>query len=350
TTISPRNTRPTPVYPSNSGSSGGTTIIVVPNNSSSSDREYIAPETNSDYTTPETNSDYTTPNTNSDYTTPNTNSDYTTPNTNSDYTTPDTNSDYTTPNTNSDYTTPNTNSDSQNSNWVANLLVFGLFLILGLITFSVFFFILKSLMSSNSNNNTVANAVANERDNDIVTISKLQVALLATATGVQTELSQLSLNVDTETEAGLMELLQESALILLRKSDHWSHVSSSSESINIENAETAFNRISLSERSKFSHESLVNVSGRISTRTINSSSANLGSYLVVTLLAGTADDQPLFGEIRTVNELKAALEKLAAMRSDYLMKFELLWTPQTEGESLSSDEMLSEYAAMYQLV
>ncbi|MEC4893188.1 MAG: DUF1517 domain-containing protein [Oscillatoria sp. PMC 1050.18] len=283
---SPGNTRPTTVSPRNSGSSGGNTTIVVPNNSSSSDRRSTSAAIY-----------------------------------------------------------------SQNSNWVANLFLFGLFLIFGLITFAVFFFILKALMSSNNNNNTVANAIETERDNDIVTISKLQIALLATATGVQTELSQLSLNADTETETGLVELLQESALVLLRNSDRWSHVSSSSESINIENAESAFNKISLSERSKFSHESLVNVSGRISSRTTtNSNNVDLGSYLVVTLLAGTADDKPLFGEIRSVDELKEALEKLASVRSDYLMKFELLWTPQAEGESLTYDEMLSEYAAMYQLV
>ncbi|MBZ8178947.1 DUF1517 domain-containing protein [Oscillatoria salina] len=283
---SPGNTRPTTVSPRNSGSSGGNTTIVVPNNSSSSDRRSTSAATY-----------------------------------------------------------------SQNSNWVANLFLFGLFLIFGLITFAVFFFILKALMSSNNNNNTVANAIETERDNDIVTISKLQIALLATATGVQTELSLLSLNADTETETGLVELLQESALVLLRNSDRWSHVSSSSESINIENAESAFNKISLSERSKFSHESLVNVSGRISSRTTtNSNNVDLGSCLVVTLLAGTADDKPLFGEIRSVDELKEALEKLASVRSDYLMKFELLWTPQAEGESLTYDEMLSEYAAMYQLV
>ncbi len=64
---------------------------------------------------------------------------------------------------------------------------------------------------------------------------------------------------------------------------------------------------------------------------------------------GTADDNPLFKEIHTREELQAALQKVASIRSDYLMVFELLWSPQSETDSLTYDELLTEYTDMIQL-
>jgi uncharacterized membrane protein len=70
---------------------------------------------------------------------------------------------------------------------------------------------------------------------------------------------------------------------------------------------------------------------------------------VVTLLVGTADDQPLFKEVRSPEALKEALETVASVPSDYLMKFELLWSPQVEEDSLTYDELLTEYTDMVQI-
>lgn len=54
----------------------------------------------------------------------------------------------------------------------------------------------------------------------MVTISKLQVALLADAKQVQIELSELSLDTDTNSHEEIMNLLQESCLVLLRNADN----------------------------------------------------------------------------------------------------------------------------------
>ncbi len=37
------------------------------------------------------------------------------------------------------------------------------------------------------------------------------------------------------------------------------------------------------------------------------------------------------------------------MRSDYLMMFELIWSPQVETDSLTYDELLTEYTNMAQI-
>jgi uncharacterized membrane protein len=47
--------------------------------------------------------------------------------------------------------------------------------------------------------------------------------------------------------------------------------------------------------------------------------------------------------------LKEALEKVASVRPDYLMTFELLWSPQVEADSLTYDELLTEYTDMLQI-
>lgn len=212
------------------------------------------------------------------------------------------------------------------------------------------FLMFGSLLQTSRGSRAIATS-ADELENDTVTVSKLQVALLAQTKGLQSDLSQLTLNVDTATPEGLLELLQESALILLRNSENWSHVLASSESIHIDSAEAAFNQLSIKERSKFSAETLTNVRGSIQRKAavIPGLEEGPGAYIVVTLIVGTANDNPLFKDVRSADALKEALEKVASLPSDYLMKFELMWSPQVEEDSLTYDELLTEYTDMVQI-
>ncbi len=209
----------------------------------------------------------------------------------------------------------------------------------------------KKQAISSSSTETYASTGNRELDNNIVTISKIQVGLLAQARSIQTQLSQLSLNIDTDTPEGLSELLQESALALLRMPENWTHVSATSKTVRSrDEAEAIFNQFSIEERGKFSGETLTNVNGKVRQMQADSNSdSEPGSYIVVTLLIGTEDDRPLFGNVYSTNELKQALERIASTPPEYLSKFELLWTPQVETESLTYDEMLSEYAGLMQI-
>ncbi|MGB5961879.1 MAG: DUF1517 domain-containing protein [Coleofasciculaceae cyanobacterium] len=188
----------------------------------------------------------------------------------------------------------------------------------------------------------------NELENDIVTISKLQVALKSSAASLQSELSQLTLEADTETTAGLKKLLEDTVVALLRNTD-WTHVFGSSETIsNREAAETVFNRLSIEERSKFSAETLTNVDGKIRQRELIEPEKNEdgAAYIVVTLLIGTADDRPLFASIDTAEEMQETLKQVAAMQLDYLMVFELLWSPQVDTDTLTEAELAKEYGEL----
>jgi len=192
---------------------------------------------------------------------------------------------------------------------------------------------------------------AGELYNDILTVSKIQVALLAQARATQSELNKMSLAIDTSTQEGLLQLLQEAVLALLRTPENWTHALGQSETVrNPTEAEALFNKLSITERSKFSVETLTNVGGKVNRQTFSPDpKEDPASYIVVTLLLGTAHDNPLFGRIHTVEELKEVLERLASMPSEYLMVFELLWSPQEETDSLTYDELLTEYSDMVQI-
>lgn len=188
----------------------------------------------------------------------------------------------------------------------------------------------------------------NELENDIVTVSTLQIALTAQAGTIQSKLSQLSLTANTQTQEGLMQLLQASVQALLENAQYWTYVLGSSETVSSrEEAETVFNKLSLQERSKFTAETLSNVDGKIIQQQVElDPDEGLPAYIVVTLLIGTADDQPLFKNLTSAQAVKQALEKVTAISLDYLMVFELLWSPQTETDALTQEELLSEYRDM----
>jgi uncharacterized membrane protein len=197
----------------------------------------------------------------------------------------------------------------------------------------------------------------NELTNDIVTVSQLQVALRADGYGVQTRLTELGENADTSTPEGLFELLQQVAKLLLERSSHWTHVLASSETVySREEAETLFTQRSIQERSKFKVETFSNVDGVIREQPVSSEPTatdaaprNSGSnrahktYTVVTLLLGTADDQPLFGEIYTTSVLRDVLQDVSMMRAPYLLAFELLWTPQSANDVLGEADLAADY-------
>lgn len=187
-----------------------------------------------------------------------------------------------------------------------------------------------------------------EIDNKFVTVSQIQVALLAQAKSIQNQLSAVSLSIDPSTSEGLTQLLQESTLALLRSPENWQYVLASSQKCDRDRAEAIFNQLSIQQRSKFSAETLVNVAGRRSKQE-QVTSSDAAEYIIVTLLIGTAHDKPLFDTIRTTEALTQALETIAAIDPEYLLKFELLWTPQSETDSLTYVELLSEYADMVPL-
>ncbi|NDJ15877.1 DUF1517 domain-containing protein [Myxacorys almedinensis] len=194
-------------------------------------------------------------------------------------------------------------------------------------------------------------AGSTELTNDIVTVSKIQVALLAQGKAIQTQLAKIVETADLDTPEGRQHHVQEAALALLRMPENWSHVQAASETVkSLNEGETLFEKWSILERTKYTEETLTNVGGTITRKDYSiNPEKDPASYIVVTLLVGTADDQPLFQEVRTSEALKEVLTKISSLSPDYLMIFEVLWTPQAEGDSLTYDELLTEYSDMLQI-
>ncbi|WP_088890148.1 DUF1517 domain-containing protein [Leptolyngbya ohadii] len=189
-------------------------------------------------------------------------------------------------------------------------------------------------------------------DTTSVTVAKVQVGLLAQARDLQVDLNRIATNADTGSSEGLTQVLQESTLALLRHPEFWVYASSNAQQASLQAAENKFNQLSLAERSKFAEETLSNVNRQLRQATLRQQLPEAGGsldmvrdpgeYIVATILVATVGRLPL-PTINTTQDLRQALSVLGSVSSDRLLALEVLWTPQAEGDTLSSDEMIAEY-------
>ncbi|MEA5618963.1 DUF1517 domain-containing protein [Cronbergia sp. UHCC 0137] len=223
----------------------------------------------------------------------------------------------------------------------------------GLFGILIFFAIANFLMQ------TFRRVAGNENQveygsNPAVSVNRLQVGLLAQARDLQPELNELAASSDTNTPEGRAEILQEVSLALLRHPEYWVYAGSSSEQGKLNAAESQFNRLSLAERSKFSQETLTNVNNQLRSATRQEAlpaeldnptrliSGGPGEYIIVTLLAATLGKFQL-PPVNTIEDLRQALRQIGSIPSEQLLAFEVLWTPQAEGDTLTSDDLFAEY-------
>ncbi len=201
--------------------------------------------------------------------------------------------------------------------------------------------------------------VGSDGDNDVpgysnpkISVGRVQVGLLEGARGLQKELNELGLSADTGSAVGRAQVLQESTLALLRHPEYWVYGAAQSQQTALEAAEAKFNQLALSERSKFTEETLSNVNNQLRQGTTNASLTGSGGqlstteapgeYIVVTILVGTEGKLEL-PKINSSDDLRQALRQIGGISSDRLLAVELLWTPQAEGDTLTSDDLMAGY-------
>ncbi|MEM9542620.1 MAG: DUF1517 domain-containing protein [Cyanobacteria bacterium P01_E01_bin.42] len=188
--------------------------------------------------------------------------------------------------------------------------------------------------------------------NTKVSVGKVQVGLLAEARNLKADLDRLGRSADTGTSSGRANVLQEVSLALLRHPEYWVYGATVCQTTELETAEAKFNQLALSERSKFSAETLSNVDRQVQSSKMSISSAvddlakqiraEAGEYIIVTLLVGVEGKLAL-PKINSSDDLTQALNTVGGMGSDRLLALEILWTPQAEGDTLSADDILAEY-------
>jgi uncharacterized membrane protein len=227
----------------------------------------------------------------------------------------------------------------------------------GLFTILIFLAIANFLLQSFRRTRTDEGDVEYS-DNPPVTVTRLQVGLLANARSLQAELDRIAETADTNSTEGRAEVLQETSLALLRHPEFWVYAGGSSQQARLASAEAQFNRLALAERSKFTEETLSNVNNQLkaasSKGTLPAGGGQLdnptrlitegpGEYVIVTLLAATLGNMQL-PAINSADDLRQALRQIGGLPSDKLLAIEVLWTPQAEGDTLTSDDLLAEYA------
>ena len=185
-----------------------------------------------------------------------------------------------------------------------------------------------------------------------VTVAKIQVGLLSSARSLQQELTRLALESDTSSGEGVATVTRETAISLMRHPEYWVYVSSANENTKFALAEQKFNSLVMSERSKLNEEVLSNVSGRVLQGKTASSLPSAGSldleapseYIVVTLLLAVAGDSlSKLPPLRSTADLQSALSAIGSVPADNLLAVEVLWEPQSEDYTLTTDEVLTIY-------
>lgn len=220
--------------------------------------------------------------------------------------------------------------------------IFGLLLFIGLANFLV------RTLGSLANGEEGSSEGYSSSSNPRVSLAKLQVGLLADARSLQADLNRIAETADTGTSEGLAQLLQETALSLLRHPDYWVYATADQKQTRLLSAEQEFNRFTLAERSKFTEESLSNVNNRLQHSPVKAELegtdelAQPGEYIVATLVVA-AYGQINLPQVQSSQDLRRCLSQLGAIGSDQLIAVEVLWTPQRTGETLTADEMLAEY-------
>ncbi len=188
-------------------------------------------------------------------------------------------------------------------------------------------------------------------NNSKVSVGRVQVGLLEGARGLQKELDELARAADTGSAAGRAQVLQESSLALLRHPEYWVYGAAESGQTALESAEARFNQLTLAERSKFTEETLSNVNNALregTSRTALGAAGELaiteapGEYIIVTIVVGTEGKLEL-PKINSSDDLRQALRQIGGISSDRLLAVEILWTPQAEGDTLTSDDVMAAY-------
>jgi len=175
-----------------------------------------------------------------------------------------------------------------------------------------------------------------------VAVAQLQVGLLASARELQRDLRTLAGQADTRTNIGLQRVLQESTLALLRHPDLWVYANAEVGQVPFAAAESTFNRLSMTERSKLRSELTSNVAGSVSQAAAAGESDATSDYIAVTLLVASRGRIPL-KPVSGSEELREALRLLGSVPSDQLLALEVIWQPEGAGEVLSADELITAY-------
>jgi uncharacterized membrane protein len=176
-------------------------------------------------------------------------------------------------------------------------------------------------------------------------VYKVQLGLGRSGRGVQKRLEEFATTGDTASEAGLAELLRQTALELMREKDAIRYaLVEPGGPYSLTNGEAKLNGSAMAERSRFQVERVRGTDGQV--RRSNAGST-VGSealeFLVVTVLVATR--QPLSGlqKVEDRAGLDGVLGELGAVPASNLLGLEVVWTPADPEDSLTETDLMTTY-------
>ena len=220
--------------------------------------------------------------------------------------------------------------------------IFGFLILMSIVGVIVNSFKNSSTFSSSGNNTIVSQTATPAK----VSLIQFQIGLLASAKEIQVKLRELASSSSTSNTSGLQRVLQDTTLSLLRKPELWVYSNIETGSVPFATAESTFNRISITERSKLKAELTSNYSGEISSS--KKSGSKIGNsdptneYIAITILVATKKDLNLNNSAS--NEIIIEnLRALGSISSNDLIALEVIWQPEGEGEALREEELIIQY-------
>lgn len=180
--------------------------------------------------------------------------------------------------------------------------------------------------------------------------------LLAQGDEVKQGLQRVAQTGDPDTNAGLARMLQEAALVALRHPERWVYG-------NVERAQGAPSaadsqvgawataaRASFTEQTTSNYQNRDPNSGYTHRNDYTFKPDGTDLYLAVTIAvaAHTLGNLPPAGATNA-EEARAALEAISSVNPDDLIRAEVVWSPDAEGEFLSEDEALVKYPKLSKL-
>ena len=202
-----------------------------------------------------------------------------------------------------------------------------------------------------------------ELGGDAVGVAKVQVGLLGSARDLQRDLDRIATRADTNSADGLHYVLEETVLALLRAPEYWvygeipphrgrmrqsglTHLPSGHAETNNErgprNAEAKFNEYEMEARGKFQEETLVNFGGRTKRSGGGGPADAANEFIVVTVLVAV-DGALKLPKVQGRAEVETCLKRLGAVATDRVQAVEVLWSPQEASDTLTQEEIISDY-------
>jgi uncharacterized membrane protein len=182
-------------------------------------------------------------------------------------------------------------------------------------------------------------------------VYKIQLGVGRSARDLQNRLARFAAEGDTSSERGLAQLLQQTALELMREKDSIRYAAlEASGPMSFTNGETKMNAASLAERSRFQVERVRGADGSVRRSESAATQSNEAlEYLVITVIAASRRPIVSTPEVTDPSQLQALLGELGAVPGDALLGLEVIWTPADPDDALTRDDLISTYPELRSL-